>query len=162
MAHVIPEGILRAETLRRYVDALDDPALPLADFRWNSLRSASIHSVVRRGEAVSVQTAYHRGWHARANGRAATVQRDGLGFLTILPGCDGPCEIELTYDGGWEYKLCRALSYLTILGMFGYCWSVTVRARKSRTRRMCPYFSVRRSESTAASTNGPPKSGHRA
>jgi hypothetical protein len=44
----------------------------------------------------------------------------------------------------------------------GYGWSVTVKARKSRTRRMLPYFSVSRSESTAASTNGPPKSGHRA
>jgi len=117
---------------------------------------------VRTGEAVSVQTAYHTGWHARANGRAAGVQRDALGFLTIAPGCDGRCEIELTYDGGWEYKLCRALSYLTILGGVGYGCSVTVRARKSRTRRMFPYFSVSRSESTAASTNGPPKSGHRA
>jgi hypothetical protein len=40
-----------------------------------------------------------------------------------------------------------------------YRVSVTVSRRKSSVRRMAPYFRVSCSESTAASTNGPPKSG---
>ena len=46
---------------------------------------------------------------------------DALGFLTIRTACDGGCEIELTYDGGWEYKVCRVLSYLAILGILLTC-----------------------------------------
>jgi hypothetical protein len=71
--------ILPADELRKYVAALDDPSLPLAEMRWHDFRHVSIHATVRTGQVVSVQTCYHRGWHARANGRAAAVRRDGLG-----------------------------------------------------------------------------------
>ena len=40
-----------------------------------------------------------------------------------------------------------------------YCVSVTVSRRKSSVRRILPYFRISCSESTAASTNGPPNSG---
>jgi hypothetical protein len=89
---------------------------------WAGFRSLSISTTVAGGQAVSVQTGYHRGWHARANGVAATIERDGLGFLAIYPKCQGPCRIDLTYDGGWEYLLARGLSLLAMLGVTGYLW----------------------------------------
>jgi hypothetical protein len=125
LAHVIParavsrrsaDGALSLRELRNYVEALDDSALPLAGMRWDGFRRISIETTLARGQVISVQTCFHRGWHAQANGRPARVSPDGLGFLVIQPECQGACQIELTYDGGWEYKLARCLSLLTILG----------------------------------------------
>lgn len=140
LAHVIPvtaipnrnpSMTLPMDALRKYVEALDDPSLPLASMRWNGFRRLLIHTAVASGQAVSVQTCYHRGWHAQSNGRSADVRSDGLGFLLIRPDCQGSCQIELTYDGGWEYKLCRLLSLFTILGIAGYAGAV-LRSRNKR------------------------------
>ncbi|MGH9661947.1 MAG: hypothetical protein ACRD96_25595, partial [Bryobacteraceae bacterium] len=113
LAHVIPRTAAALET---YVEALDDPSAPIAEMSWDGFRRAVIRTTAHTGQVVSVQTAYHPGWHARANRRPAETVRDELGFLRIHPECQGACEIELTYDGGWEYKLCRVISVLTILG----------------------------------------------
>jgi hypothetical protein len=127
LAHVVGEGD-SAGDLKQYVAALDNPALPLADMRWLSLRSASIRTEAHRGQAVSVQINYHPGWHARANGRPVRASRDGFGFLLVEPGCDGPCVIELSYDGGWEYRICRRLSLFTMLALAGYALAAGVRS----------------------------------
>jgi hypothetical protein len=71
---------------------------------------------------VSVQTCYHPGWFATANGRGARTRRDGLGFLLIEPNCSGACKIELTYNGGFEYVACRMLSFVTLAGLVAYAW----------------------------------------
>ncbi len=60
---------------------------------------------------------YDAGWVAVANGRPAPVTRDGIGLITVHPACDGPCEIELTFDGGAQRKICLALSVLVMLGV---------------------------------------------
>lgn len=113
---------LEIRELEKYVAALEDPELPLADMRWKTLRSAEIHAQVARGQVISVQECYHPGWSARANGRAASVRRDGMGFLLIDPRCDGPCTVELTYSGGWEYWLCRLVSCCALAVLASYAW----------------------------------------
>jgi hypothetical protein len=110
-----------APELAKYVAALDDPTVAEAPLHWDGFRRFSIRTIAKKDQVVSVQTGYHRGWHAAANGHPAEIRRDGLGFLLIQPQCDGPCEIVATYDGGWEYRLCRWLSALTMLGVIGYC-----------------------------------------
>jgi hypothetical protein len=129
LAHVIPTdaaarrnaaGEMPVAELRRYDAALDDPALPLADMRWESFRRVTIQTSLAAGQAVSFQTAYHPGWHATANGHSAPIRRDGLGFLLIEPRCQGPCRIELTYNGGFEYIACRILSLLAAIGLAVY------------------------------------------
>jgi hypothetical protein len=126
LAHVIPlsavvaDGAVMSGELQKYVAALDDESLPLAGMQWHGFRNLSIDATVGSGQVVSVQTCYHRGWHARANGNRAESRRDGLGFLVVNPRCAGPCHIELTYDGGWEYRLTRWLSALTILGILAW------------------------------------------
>ena len=121
LAHLIPPAAVARNNstadLEKYVAALDDPSLPIAEMRWTNAHRAEIRTVATVDQTVSVQTAWHPGWHARANGRPAEIRRDGLGFLNVLPRCSGSCEIALDYDGGWEYKLCRLLSALTVLGL---------------------------------------------
>jgi hypothetical protein len=129
LAHVIPPAaiarhdardVLSYDELEKYVAALDDPTLAPAEIQWESFHQFHVRTTARLDQVVSVQTSYHPGWHASVNGREAAITRDGLRFLVIHPKCDGPCEIEMTYDGGWEYKLCRLLSALTILGLILY------------------------------------------
>ena len=132
LAHVVSIGALG--DLRRYVAALEDESLPLAEMRWHGDRAATVDAVARPGQAISVQTGYHRGWRARVNGRRCETWRDGLGFLAIAPGCDGPCRIELTYDGGWEYLLFRCLSALTLLATIAYAVLPVIRFRSRGPR----------------------------
>jgi hypothetical protein len=115
LAHVVPAAAGRGE-LSQYADSLE----PVESFEFDGFRRGRIRASVPAGRLISVQTAYHPGWTARANGREAAVHAGGLGFLLIDPRCDGRCEIELAYDGGWEYKLCRALSLLAITATIGF------------------------------------------
>jgi len=132
LAHVVPTAAVARDAsiseVRKYVEALDDASFPLADMRWHGARRVSIQTTVHSGQVVSVQTGYHPGWRARANSRPVEVRRDGLGFLVIHPRCDGECQIDLTYGGGWEYKLARGLSTVTLLGLIGYC-AIRIRRR---------------------------------
>jgi hypothetical protein len=119
MAHVVPAA--DAGDLRRYVAALDDPALPVADFRWQSFHRATIDAAaVGAGQSISVQICYHPGWHASVGGRSVATRRDGLGFLLIDAQCPGACRVDLSYTGGAEYILCRILSYLMVAALAGY------------------------------------------
>lgn len=129
LAHVIPAGLDPAR-LERYVAALEDPALPVAGFAWQGDNRALIRTTASAGQNVSVQINHHPGWHARANGAAVPVLKDGLGQMLIEPRCQGPCEIELNYDGGWEAKLCRLASALTLLAC-AVALSITMRKGKS-------------------------------
>ena len=45
------------------------------------------------------------------------LERDGLGLMWIRPGCNGACEVDLAYDGGWELRLCHYLSLAAIAAL---------------------------------------------
>ncbi len=142
LAHVVPEGaIVRhapvdgkdSAEASRYVAALEDALLPTADFAWRGRNQIRIRTTASRGQAVSVQVGYHHGWHATVGGQARRVYKDGLGLMWLRPECAGPCEIAMDYDGGWELKLCRAVSYLAITGVLVVPVVLAVRRRRART-----------------------------
>lgn len=124
-----PAHGLDVDPLRPYVAALDDPHFPRAEFRWTSMHSASIATNLEPGQAVSVQMAWHTGWHATVNGRPVPVQRDAIGLMYIDPGVSGPCRIEMVYDGGLEMRLAQWASGLT-LAAFLLWWVVAARRRE--------------------------------
>jgi len=126
LAHVVPDGAvvgrppihgLDTAGVERFVTALDDPTLPMADFHWSDTEHARIKTSVQAGQSVAVQITYDPGWAAQANGKPARITRDGIGLLTIHPECTGPCEINLHWDGGLERRVCRILSLLVILAI---------------------------------------------
>jgi hypothetical protein len=45
------------------------------------------------------------------------VTRDGIGLITLHPSCDGQCEIELSFDGGAQRKICLGLSAFVMFGV---------------------------------------------
>lgn len=124
LAHVIGEESvvsrrpihgLDVHELRRYVSALDYPGRPAAKLRWDSRERAVVTTVASPGDSLSVQINYHSGWHARVLGRERPIARDGLGLMVIRPDCQGPCEVELSYERDLEKTACLALSGCMLL-----------------------------------------------
>lgn len=54
------------------------------------------------------------------NGRRRAVSRDELGLMWLRPECAGPCDVDLEYNGGWELRICRYVSYLAMAVLFAY------------------------------------------
>jgi hypothetical protein len=104
--------------VERYTAALESSAP--ADFRWEGTGGATVRATVPAGHVVSLQVNHHPGWRATANNHEAEVRADGLGLIVVKPDCNGACDIRLVYDGGWELRLCRWASLLTMLGIFGW------------------------------------------
>lgn len=120
LAHVVPiDAIVKRQpingldidALRRYVAALDDPALPIAEMTWPAPGRGHISTTLRAGQRISVQSTYDEGWVAFANGHPAPVVRDGLGMTVIQPACNGPCTVDFAFDGGLQRRVCRVLSW---------------------------------------------------
>jgi hypothetical protein len=126
-----PRHGLDVEQIERYVNAIEDQALPLPEVTWRGSHSALIRATLAPEQAVSVQINHALGWKATADGRALPVSRDGLGLLVIEPDCSGPCEIELVYDGGLERQATRAASIVAMIGVLAWLaitWRKNVRA----------------------------------
>jgi hypothetical protein len=126
LAHTVPESaIVRrvprepddTKDVERYVAALDDPSLPSTSFDWEGRNRIRIRATGVPGGVVSVQVTYHPGWHATVAGKSRKIFKDGLGLMWLRPECGGACEIVLDYDGGWELRLCRWLSWLAIAAL---------------------------------------------
>lgn len=137
LAHVIPEtavvqhgpihGLDTAEAAR-YVAALDDPRFPPAPLTWRTPAEAHIESAIHPGQLVSVQVTYDKGWRASSGGHAVPITRDGLGLIVLHPNCDGPCAIDLKFEGGTERELCRSASRAVTLWVF-----IVVASRRRRS-----------------------------
>jgi hypothetical protein len=103
-----------------YVEALEDPKYPAAQFRWTSHHSAEIEAPLGADDLLSVRMTYHPGWHAAVNGASRKVFGDGLGQLVVEPKCEGPCVVQLVYDGGVEMLTARTVSWSALAG--GLIW----------------------------------------
>ncbi len=138
LARVIPRAVLVSRTpvhgldidpLRPYVAALDDPAMPLAQFQWTSAHSADISANFPENYIVSVQMAWAKGWHAMVNGKSQPVLRDAIGLMYIDPEIVGPAKIEMVYDGGAEMRIARVISILTAQLLIVACLFEALRKR---------------------------------
>ncbi len=124
-----PVNGLDTPELERYAAAMDSPEYPEAKWRWTSRHSALIDATIAPGQVVSVQETYDPGWRATAAGVPQEISKDGLGFLTVKPTCQGPCQIALTFDGGPERSLTTGLSVFSVL-VLGWAGLSARRRRK--------------------------------
>jgi hypothetical protein len=124
LAHVVfpadlparaPLNGLDLDCARLYLAALENPALPVAEMRWQSPQSALIQTHMRRDQILSVQISYHPGWRALVKGNPRPVRGDHLGQMVIEPGCDGECTVQMRFDGGAEMRFARLLSWAALL-----------------------------------------------
>jgi hypothetical protein len=105
-----PASGLDVDPLRPYASAIENPEFPVSPLVWNSAHSATIQTALPRDGIVSIQIAWHPGWHAEVNGHPEPILKDALGFMYLQPSADGPIQIAVTYDGGTEMRLARWLS----------------------------------------------------
>jgi hypothetical protein len=142
LAHVIARSALVVRPpktsedvgeVERYVTGLDDPSLPGTAFAWEGWNRMRIRTTQTAGQVVTVQVNYHPGWHASAGGQSRPVHKDGLGLMWVEPGCNGPCEIVMDYDGGWELRLCRWLSWIAAAAVVAVC-AMELRKRRGATQ----------------------------
>jgi hypothetical protein len=130
LAHVVPwESSVQRQPIHgldtgdvaRYVAALDDASFPADEMIWDRPNHGRIQTTLHPGQVLSVQTTYDPGWIALANGHPAEVTRDGIGLSVVHAGCDGACTIDFIFDGGFERRVCRYLSWATALcGLLGF------------------------------------------
>jgi hypothetical protein len=127
LARVVPRIGLVARTprdgddvnpLRGYVEALQDPSMPEAGLVWKNAHSGRIVADLGAGQVVSLQIAWHRGWHARVDGKEIPIVRDALGMMTIYAP-EGPLTIDLVYDGGAEMRVATWVSGIVAMVLLG-------------------------------------------
>jgi hypothetical protein len=116
--------------MRRFVAALDDPALPVATATWDSPEHGRFRANLTPDQAVSVAINWHPGWKAQAGGHAIPVMRDGLGFILLAPGCAGDCDIRLEWSSGREVSAAIAVSSMAFV--FLAAWVAFGRAKENK------------------------------
>ena len=124
LAHVIrpadvmlrPLALYGFSALDPYLAAMDNPAYPLAAFRWRAPSAASVTADMQPDQVLSVQIAWDKGWNASVAGRPVPLSSDKLGQMVVEPKCNGPCTVELKYDGGAEGIYARAIHRLAVAG----------------------------------------------
>lgn len=124
-----PANGIDIDPLKPYVAALSDQSLPAAAMRWTSRHSAGIEATLKPEHVISVQVTGHPGWRATANGHEIPVRTDALGQVVIEPGCDGPCDIRLEYDGGLEMRIARGITWTAAAGSLVWVLAGFVRRR---------------------------------
>jgi hypothetical protein len=146
LAHVVPaDAIVGAPPLhgldvgglRRYVAALDDPALPLAALTWQDPEHGRIVTRLAPAQVVSVQLTYDPGWRASVRGAPVAVRSDGLGMLTISGNTPGECTIELEFRGGTERTVCAGVGALAAIAI-AWAMIAPVLGRKAWKTRPIP------------------------
>jgi hypothetical protein len=99
-----------------FLAALDDPALPVAAFEWHGMSAARITADLKPEHLLYVQTTWDKGWRATVNGQPRATRADVLGQMVIEPHCNGPCVVDLVYNGGAELRMARVVNGLALAG----------------------------------------------
>ncbi len=141
LAHVItreqvishqPENGLVVEPLMSYVNAIEAPDAPRADFQWLPEHRGRVTADLRKGQLVSVQISSDPGWEVTVNGQARKQFADALSMMVIDPQCEGRCTIDLKWTGGKEARVMRVAQ---LAGVFLWAaWAVWNWRRRPRMR----------------------------
>lgn len=134
--HVVRRAPVNAEDVEPVLplaQALEDAAAqPPLRIEWLSPSQARVAGVIAAGELIFLQVNYHPGWRAASSGRDLPIERDGLGFMVLDPGCSGPCEVTLRFDGGEEMLAARAARWAALAVLV--VWWLLERRRRAPLR----------------------------
>ena len=119
----LPPAAYDSIAMQPYLNALENPAYPPAEFHWRAPSAASVTADLRPGQILSVQMSWDKGWNASVDGRPVPIRGDKLGQVVVEPRCSGPCTVELNYDGGAEGRWARTIQRLAFGA--GALWILT-------------------------------------
>jgi hypothetical protein len=110
-----PAYFTMTEVFHPYLAACDDPAMPDVSFKWLDRNRAEANGELKPEQVISFQIAYHGGWRAQVNGSPRPLRADSAGLMLLEPECNGPCRVDLVYDGGREMLAARLLCAMGFL-----------------------------------------------
>jgi hypothetical protein len=122
--------------IARYLQALEDPSYPPADFRWTKPGAAVITADLSPEHLISAQITCDEGWRARVHNQPRRIWADNLGQIAIAPQCAGPCTVVLTYDGTPFDHLADIVSLVALAA--GALWVVAESLRRRISKRPSP------------------------
>ena len=117
LIQVPPVNAMDVAELEKLVGAMEDPAAPVAHFRWLNRHEALVDATVRSGDVVYLQIAQAAGWHAEQDGRRIPLRADALGMMYAEPRSTGKISVQVVYDGGAEAVWAKVLQSLGILAI---------------------------------------------
>jgi hypothetical protein len=117
------DGVLPALWSDAGVAAYRAPGRPTV-VEWVGRNRALVK--VDAGRQLAIPVSYHPGWRAAVDGQRVEVGRSAQGLILLT--ADRAGTIELTYDGGWELRLCRWMTIAAALA----AGAVLVRGRIGR------------------------------
>jgi hypothetical protein len=126
-----PVNVLDVKAARKLDAALENPSLPVTPLVWKDESSLHISGDLRPADALFVQISYHPGWRAMIHSQRLPIRSDGLGFMVLEPHCNGPCEIDMTYDGGLEMAVATFARLATLITLL-FCLSSPLWRRLGR------------------------------
>jgi hypothetical protein len=110
-----PENGLDIEPLQPFVQALEDPDMPAATFRWVNRHEAVIDAETRPGQVIFLQISHDAGWKAIEDGTVLPVSTDLLGMSYVEPAKSGRVQLRLVYDDSAEIRQTRVFLALGLL-----------------------------------------------
>ena len=95
-----PLNGIDTEPLVPYVAALDDPGNASASFEYTSSHCSRYRTDLKPNDVISIQIAWHHGWHAEVNGRGkpGRKRRTWVHVFGQPSRSAGPTEIKLEYE----------------------------------------------------------------
>jgi hypothetical protein len=126
LVHVVPASAVMWRAPVNMVDLLDarkldaalaDPALPAIPVQPVNDSAFRVSGTLRPEQDFMMQMSYHPGWHATVNSAPAAIRADGVGFMIVEPRCDGPCSVEMSYDGGLEMHIANYVRLAALILM---------------------------------------------
>ncbi|MBV9503766.1 MAG: hypothetical protein JO323_02045 [Acidobacteriia bacterium] len=112
-----PANGVQVESLIPYVNAIEAPNAPQADFQWLATDHARVTAQLKPGQLVSIQITYHAGWQATIAGRAQRTSSDALRLLVVHPDCAGTCAIDLHWSPTLEVRIAQFSGIAGVLAL---------------------------------------------
>lgn len=132
-----PYNALDVAGARKLDAALENPSNPVTPLVWKNESSLRISGILRPADLLFIQISSDPGWRAMLHSRPLPIRTDGLGFMILEPHCDGPCEIDMTYDGGLEMAVAHFVRFASLLVVL-FCLSAPL------WKRVRPHWSYKK------------------
>lgn len=108
-----------ADTLRRYLDLVEDPARSGATLTWQGSDQAEVRARVIPGESILVQETFDPAWTAWEDGRKLPIRPEPVMGFMLIDAPEGYHDIQLRFETPLENRVGEVLFFVTVIVLAG-------------------------------------------
>lgn len=108
-----------ADTLRRYLDLVEDPARSGATLTWQGSDQAEVRARVIPGESILVQETFDPAWTAWEDGRKLPIRPEPVMGFMLIDAPEGYHDIQLRFETPLENRVGEVLFFVTAIVLAG-------------------------------------------